>query len=154
MSVTDRFELFVSSIEGVYKCVQRIKRQSMEEFGLRGTHVMCLYFLGRHPEGLTSAQLALSCGEDKAAISRSVAELEQKNLIACMEEEKKRYRAPLRLTEAGETVSRRMNEIITGVVRRADQGLAEEDRLALYRALEKIFSNLQTYLAEKEGATA
>ena len=47
----------------------------MTELGLKGTHVMCLFFLHHTPEGLTAAQLCQLCAEDKAAISRTIATL-------------------------------------------------------------------------------
>lgn len=71
----DRFELFVSSVERAYKCVQKIKRQETDE-------------------------------------------------------------------------------IISGVVQRANQGLAEEEREVFYRAFGKIAANRQRYFAEKEGMPA
>lgn len=152
---TDRFEQFVASVESAYKSIQKIKRQEMDEFGLRGAHVMCLYFLGSHPEGLTSVQLSAACGEDKAAISRSVSELEGRGLITFGSETgKKRYRAPAFLTDEGKKVSRRMDDIISGVVRQADRGLADEEREVFYRAFGKIAANLQRYLAEKEAPSA
>ena len=73
-----RFEDFVTGITVCYKYIQRIKSAEMTEFGLKGTHVMCLFFLHRHPEGLTAAQLCQLCAEDKAAISRSLAVLQEK----------------------------------------------------------------------------
>ena len=53
----------------------------MTEFGLKGTHVMCLFFLHHTPEGLTAAQLCQLCAEDKAAISRTIATLKEKGYI-------------------------------------------------------------------------
>ena len=39
-----RFEDFVTGITVCYKYIQRIKSAEMTEFGLKGTHVMCLFF--------------------------------------------------------------------------------------------------------------
>jgi hypothetical protein len=70
-----RFDAFVSGITACYKYIQRIKSMEMTEFGLKGTHVMCLYYLRQNPAGLTASQLCGLCAEDKAAISRTVSEL-------------------------------------------------------------------------------
>lgn len=153
--MTDRFEQFTAAVSRMYRCIQRIKSQEMDEFGLRGGHVTCLYFLGRHPGGLTSAELSAICGEDKAAVSRTVGELEDRGLISLTSTaDKKRYRAKVQLTQSGEAVARRMDEIIVHIVERADRGLSEEERTVFYRAFAKISDNLQAYAAGKEAIQA
>ena len=97
-----RFQSFVTGVTLCYKSIQKIKATEMTEFGLKGTHVMCLFFLSQHPEGLTAAQLSQMCAEDKAAISRTLAVLQEKGYIQAGE---KKYRAPLRLTPAGQALS-------------------------------------------------
>ena len=77
----DRFHSFVAGIAECHRYIQRIKSAEMTEFGLKGTHVMCIFFLNRSADGLTAAQLSQQCGEDKAAISRTVAELERDYLL-------------------------------------------------------------------------
>ena len=49
-----RFSAFVGGITECYKYIQRIKAAEMTEFGLKGTHVMCLYYLRQNPTGLTA----------------------------------------------------------------------------------------------------
>ena len=66
----NRFETFSGSIVQLNRCLQKIKDLEMRRLGLRANHAMCLYYLGRHPEGLTATQLTDLCREDKAAISR------------------------------------------------------------------------------------
>ena len=56
-----RFHTFVSAITLCYKSIQRIKSAEMTEFGLKGTHVMCLFYLHHEPSGLTAAQLCSRC---------------------------------------------------------------------------------------------
>ena len=67
--MVDRFEQFVLYINQIYRCIQKIKSRVMTELGLKGPHVMCMLHLYQHPAGLTSAQLAELCMEDKAAVS-------------------------------------------------------------------------------------
>ena len=90
-----RFQSFVTGVTQCYKSIQKIKATEMTEFGLKGTHVMCLFYLSQHPEGLTAAQLSQMCAEDKAAISRTLAVLQERDYIQAGE---KKYRAPLCLT--------------------------------------------------------
>lgn len=51
---------------------------------------MCLYYLGKHPEGLTTSELTKLCCEDKAAVSRALSQLESGGLIVREAPENKR----------------------------------------------------------------
>ena len=55
-----RFEDFVGLISGLYKEIQRIKTSEGARLGLKGSDVMCLYYLERSKDGLTGADLATS----------------------------------------------------------------------------------------------
>ena len=142
-----RFEDFVSGVAVCYKYIQRIKNVEMTEFGLKGTHAMCIYFLHRHPEGLTAAQLCQLCAEDKAAISRTLAILQERDLISVGE---KKYRARLVLTEAGEKLGCRIDELIAHWVNCGGDGLTDEERAMFYSTLDKIASNLKERLERSE----
>ena len=142
-----RFEDFVTGIAVCHKYIQRIKTVEMTEFGLKGTHVMCVYFLNRHPEGLTAAQICQLCGEDKAAISRTLAILQEKKLISVGE---KKYRARLSLTEEGQKLACRIDQLIEGWVDCGGDGLTDEERAMFYSTLDKISSNLQERLNRNE----
>ena len=143
-----RFQSFVSGITICYKYIQRIKSVEMTEFGLKGTHVMCLYFLRQNPEGLTAAQLCQLCMEDKAAISRTLAVLNEKEYIST---EGKKYRASIRLTEKGIDVTDKIELLIGEWVGCGGDGLSEEDRETFYRSLEHISSNLHARLDEYDN---
>lgn len=138
-----RFEDFVTGITVCYKYIQRIKSLEMTEFGLKGTHVMCLYFLHHHVEGLTAAQLCQLCAEDKAAVSRTLAALQEKGFIVTGE---KKYRAALRLTETGEAVAQRVDALIERWVDCGGDGLTDEERAVFYSALDHIAGNLRKKL--------
>ena len=139
-----RFEAFVTGITVCYKYIQRIKSTEMTELGLKGTHAMCLFFLHHNPQGLTAAQLSAVCGEDKAAISRTVAELRQKALIASAAG--KNYRAPLLLTESGRQIADRVDSLIEGWVTVGGEGLSLRQRTEFYSSLSKISENLRSHM--------
>lgn len=148
----DRFETFVASINTIYRLIQKIKDSEMREFGLRGAHVMCLYMLHRHREGLTLMQLSALCGEDKAATSRGVSELVERGYLRhVLPEGGSRYRARIFLTEEGEAVAARIGTIVTRVVDEAGSGLTEAQRAALYDALAQIAEKLQGIYGQSEG---
>ena len=53
-----RFEDFVGIIGALNKEIQRIKNAEARRLGFRGSDVMCLYYLVKHSEGVTAAELA------------------------------------------------------------------------------------------------
>ena len=140
-----RFQSFVTGITICYKYIQRIKSMEMTEFGLKGTHVMCLFFLRQNPDGLTASQLCQLSMEDKAAISRTLAILSDKGFIYS---EGKKYRAVIRLTKRGLDVTEQIDALIEQWVGCGGDGLTEEDRDVFYRSLDLISSNLHTRLDE------
>lgn len=90
------FEAFVTSITQIYRCIQKIKAREMKALDLKSTHVMCLFQMQQHPEGLTAAQLSTLCGEDKGAVSRALSELEARGLAAFADQPgRKRYRTEI-----------------------------------------------------------
>ena len=141
-----RFQSFVTGITLCYKSIQRIKSMEMTELGLKGTHVMCLFFLHSHPEGLTAARLCQLCAEDKAAISRTLAFLQQEGYIHT---DGSRYRAKLLLTEKGQAAALQVEKLIDKWVGFGGDGLSEEDRAAFYRVLEHISNNLRDTVDSK-----
>ena len=76
-----KYELFSSSVSSLYHDIQKIERVEMANFGLKGPHAQVLLAMSRCPEGITAVRLCQICEKDKAAISRSVAELEQAGLL-------------------------------------------------------------------------
>ena len=141
-----RFGAFVTGITACYKYIQRIKSLEMTELGLKGTHVMCLFYLHHHPEGLTAAQLCQLCGEDKAAISRTLGELEGKRCLYTDAAAGKKYRARLFLTPLGAEQARKIDGLIQSWVSLGGEGLSEEDRETFYRILGLIADNLKDRL--------
>lgn len=141
----DRFQSFVSGITICYKYIQKIKSMEMTEFGLKGTHVMCIFYISHSEEELTAAQLSQLCAEDKAAISRTLVTLQEKGYIEAGE---KKYRAQLRLTEKGEVLAGQIDSLIEQWVGFGGDGLSEEERTAFYYALDLISSNLREKLSK------
>lgn len=139
----NRFGAFVGGITTCYKYIQRIKSMEMTELGLKGTHAMCLFHLHRHEEGLTAAQLCQLCGEDKAAISRTLSELECKGFLYTQVTTGKKYRAMLQLTDTGNAVAEHIDGLIEDWVSAGGNGLTGEERDEFYRILEHIAGNLK-----------
>lgn len=142
----ERFELFTTTITQIYKNLQRIKMQEMADLELRGNHVMCLFQLNRHKEGLTVTQISNLCGEDKAATSRTISDLIKKGFVVTDTE--KKYRAPIILTENGQKIANQIDKLATQAVEAAGQGLTDTERETFYKALTTISENLKKYSGE------
>lgn len=149
-----KYEVFSTVISSLYHDIQRIERNEMARYGLKGPHAQCLAVLSRYPEGITASRLCEVCEKDKAAISRTVAELEEAGLLMRCEKNGVRYRVPLILTEAGYGAAEAVNAVAAQAVEQAGSGLEEGQREIFYQVLDHIAQNLQAIsrngLKEKE----
>jgi DNA-binding MarR family transcriptional regulator len=137
--------MFSAAIAQISKCMQKLKTREMHQFGLRGTHAMCLYHLQKNELGLTASQLTDLCDVDKGAISRAVTEMQQLEIVTYPEGDgKRKYRAKIKLTDKGITVTEKLNRSIGEAVERAGIGLTWEERENFYKALNIISQNIQT----------
>ena len=144
-----RYERFSTAISAIYHSIQKIERDEMVKSGGKGAFAQYLVALSRYPEGLTAAQLGELCDRDKAAVSRAVAEMEDRGLIVRESGKARIYKVALRLTEAGRSAAQFVCERAEAAVESGGQGLAEEERAVLYAALDRIAANLE--IISKEG---
>lgn len=138
-----RFEQFCTAIGGIQRSIARIERVEMAKYGLKGPHAQCLIAMSRNPEGITAAKLCQLCEKDKAAISRTVAELEQAGMILREDPARRRYRTRLVLTDKGRAVAESVNRTVYMAVSRAGEGYDAENRQTFVRVLNTIAGNLQ-----------
>ena len=141
--MTTRFELFSASIYGIYRDILKIQRDEMIKHKLKGSYALYLTVLHHNPEGLTATQLCEVCDKDKAAISRVVAELEQKGLVTRISNNDTFYRAKLRLTENGRVIAEQVDRAASIAVEMATKGMSEEQRKTMYECLGLIAVNLR-----------
>lgn len=142
-----RFEQFTFMISGIYRSIQKIEREEMDKYGLKGGYAQHLAAMARHPEGLTAAQLCEICDLDKAAVSRSLTEMEQRGLLE-RDTTAGAYRAKLRLTSTGREAADYVRKKACTAVEAAGKNLSDGDRAVLYTALESIAGQLQTIAKE------
>ena len=143
----ERFEQFFFSISSIYKIIQKIEREEMARYGLKGSHVQCMMAMDRRPGGVTISQLCELCDKDKAAVSRDIAELEERGMVERMSADKN-YRAPICLTEAGKHTARQVCGIVQTAVELAGERLEDEDRRVFYQTLDLIAGNLRRISSE------
>lgn len=138
-----RFEQFSSVISSIYGAIQKIEREEMAKYGFKGAYAQYLVAVKRFPEGVTSTELCELCDKDKAAVSRIVAEMEEKGLVVREGIKETLYRAKIKLTEEGRKAAEHVLEKGEVAVAIVGKGLANEDRDAFYRAMDLIANNIQ-----------
>ena len=138
-----RFEQFTSSVASIHRSIQKIERVEMSKYGLKGPHAQVLLAMSRFPEGVTSGALVKLCDKDKAAISRTVSELEREGMVDRLGKNGNFYRAVLTLTERGREAAEHVAIRAKHAVEAASNGLSEGNRLVLHAALELIACHLQ-----------
>ena len=138
----NRYELISGSISCMYHDIQKIERTEMGKYGLKGPHAQCLLAMYKHPQGITAARLCEVCEKDKAAVSRTLAELEEAGMVIRENRNGSRYRSNLLLTEQGKAAAGNVVEKARLAVELAGTGFGEEEREVFYRVLAIIAGNL------------
>jgi DNA-binding MarR family transcriptional regulator len=139
-----RFEDFTGLISAIAKEVQRIKSAESARLGLTGADIMCLYYLGKHPEGMTGAELARAAGVTRAAVSRTLARMEREGFVESgIEATDTKYRTPIRLTERGSECARGADVAIGRVLDEMCAALTDEERMQMYASLRSVLGSLK-----------
>ena len=143
-----QFKEFCTRITEINSEINAIKIKETEPLGLKGSHVMMLYELNRQRDGMTGAELSKALCLDKAAISRTASQLEDKGLVHIRQSQTgKRYRALIVLTGDGEKTADMLDDKINRAVRAgAVSDFTEEERKMFYDVLSRISENLESYL--------
>ncbi len=76
----DRFEEFTYLISKINKEIQRIKLSELKKYGLKGSQMEFIYYLGKHKE-LKFKELCEVLNSDKAFVSRTINDLKLKKII-------------------------------------------------------------------------
>lgn len=147
-----RFEQFCTAISSIYRSIQKIERVEMAKYGLKGPHAQCMLAMDRYPEGITAARLCEICEKDKAAISRTLAELEHAGMVTRSDPEGKRYRSSLVLTGKGKEIAKGVNQLVYHAVSQASTGYGPEERQTFVNVLGVIAGNLHTISTDGLGA--
>ena len=140
----NRYELISASISCMYHDIQKIERVEMSKYGMKGSHTQCLIAMRRFPEGITATQLCQVCDKDKAAISRTIADLEQKGLVERIGQNGNLYRARLVLTQQGTDLVMKIGKRAALAAEQAGGELTDDQREVFYQVLATIAKNLHT----------
>ena len=146
-----RFEKFALLIDGVQKCIQKFKMSIAPTHGVKGVHVLWIYELFIHPDGLTSAELAVKSNIDPSLISRELASLKRKGYITREATPSKRnYNSRITLTDDGKLLGGKIQELALDVQERVGRGVSIEELSVFYSVLERLHDNLEKFIEETE----
>lgn len=136
------FEAFSSMLGSATKSLERLKSKGMEEFGLSGTHTLCLRQLYDASNGLTRTELANRLSVDRAQITRVIGELLEKGFVT-ESGGGSGYRKKCALTEKGRTATSEINGIVERINRFVSGDISTERLLSFYETLGEICDNLK-----------
>lgn len=143
-----KFERFSVAISYINRCIQKIEREKMAKYGLKGPHAECLLVLNQYPEGITAARLCEVSDKDKAAVSRMLAELEQEGMIIREDPDGKRYRSQLKLTEKGKAIASEVNDLMSLAVAKIISGVEYSKGEAFFQVLNLLVENIDKMARE------
>lgn len=144
----ERYGIFSAAISVISICIQKIETEQMTKYGLKGSCAQYLAVMLRSEEGVTVSKLSEICLKDKAAVSRTVAELEEKGLVRREAVGNNMYRASIVLTEKGKQVAEYVEKQASTAVELAGNGFSDEERTVFYKVLDLIAGNLRNICKE------
>ncbi len=145
----ERFEQFSFVISGINRHIQKLERTEMIKYGYKGSYAQYLVAIQRFPHGVTCTQLSEICDKDKAAVSRIVVEMENRDLVYRESDNERLYNAKIKLTEEGKKAALYVSQRACSAVEAVGTTMTDSERTALYSALDLICSKLDTL--NKEG---
>ncbi len=137
-----RFEKFTLLIDGIHKCINKIKIDTAPGLGVKSVHVFWIYELLLHPDGLTAAEIAAVSMIDRSLVSREIETLKRGGYVVCEDSGRKRsYNSRITLTGKGVELAERIKETAASVQAGANEGVTEAELISFYATLEKLYSN-------------
>lgn len=135
-------------IFGIYRSIQRLERDEMIKYGYKGAFAQYLVTLIQYPDGIIASRLCELCDKDKAAVSRIVAEMQEKGLVVRECEGAGTYRGKIKLTPLGLQIAENVCSSVRVAVAATGETMTDEERMIFYQTLEKLFIRLDTLSKE------
>ncbi len=149
---TVRFEKFTLLIDGIHKCISKIKFDLAPHLGVKSVHVFWIYELLLHPEGLTATEIAAVSMVDRSLVSREIEMLKKCGYVTSGNAKSKRgYNCRFTLTKKGIELAENIKEQAVFIQRAADKDISEDELVSFYRTLEKLYNNFDS-IASAETA--
>ena len=150
-----RFEKFTLLIDGVHKCINKIKFDTAPDLGVKSVHVFWVYSLYKHPEGLTAAEIAATSMVDRSLVSREIEMLKKNGYVQFEQTGKKRnYNSRITLTKSGVELAEKIQAEALGVQEAVGRGISAEDLELFYTVLEKLYYNFSSMIDDRHSVSS
>ena len=147
-----RFEKFTLLIDGIHKCISKIKFDTAPDLGVKSVHLFWVYKLMLHPKGLTAAEIAAVNNVDRSLVSREIETLKKNGYVQTKDNGNKRsYNSRITLTESGLALAKRIKDEAIRIQEAVGANISEDELATFYVTLEKLYGNFDL-LAAKERA--
>ena len=147
-----RFEKFTLLIDGIHKCISKIKFDTAPDLGVKSVHLFWVYKLMLHPNGLTAAEIAAVNKVDRSLVSREIETLKKNGYVQTKDNGNKRsYNSRITLTESGLALAKRIKDEAIRIQEAVGANISEDELATFYVTLEKLYGNFDL-LAAKERA--
>ena len=147
-----RFEKFTLLIDGIHKCISKIKFDTAPDLGVKSVHLFWVYKLMLHPKGLTAAEIAAVNKVDRSLVSREIETLKKNGYVQTKDNGNKRsYNSRITLTESGLALAKRIKDEAIRIQEAVGANISEDELATFYVTLEKLYGNFDL-LAAKERA--
>ena len=155
MESQQRFYIFTQLIDGVHKCIHKLKLDTAPYLGVKSVHIFWVYELFWHPEGLTAAELAARSMISRSLISREIESLQKEGYIEIHEAvhgKRKNYSSNITLTESGKALAQSIMKEGMLVQEGVRAGISDDELMAFYATLEKLYDNIKKVSVEREAS--
>lgn len=139
----------MKSMVRVNKLHRRMMEKSFEGTGLyRAQHRTLMFLATRKPN--SQAELAKALEVSTATVTVSLKKLERDGYIEKTTQEDDTRAKFVKLTEKGEEIVGKSQEIFEYVDKRAIEGISEEELLVLQKCLKRMYKNLEEIEEERK----
>lgn len=148
-----RFEKFTLLIDGIHKCINKIKFDTAPYLGVKSVHVFWVYRLYKHPEGLTAAEIAAVSMVDRSLVSREIEMLKENGYVVYEQTGRKRnYNSRITLTDSGVELAKKIQVEALEVQEAVGKGISADELETFYSVLEKIYLNFSSMANDRHSA--
>lgn len=145
----ERLHEFLKRWNELERNIKKLKIMEAQKLGLKVADLMILLELSQ--EGLSNADLSRRCDLDKAAVTRSLKELDKLGYIHRFSNSSgKRYGSKLVLSPLGNQMMLDLSKTMDRIVKQSSADLSEQQRQQFYATLTEIAQNIRRLNQEKE----
>ena len=149
MNGLDHFDFFVTMLMKNHKNVQKLVENILPECGLKHVSIMCIRLITVSESGLSASELGSIFVYDKALISRTLRDLQERGYICRNPEDEglsRGYR--MVLTEKGRELAENMSAAISELTAEVSADIPQSDIEVFYNTSVRLSENLVKYAKE------